>query len=383
MADTSRAVEDETVPREGALDLEVVTLVKVEDEEQKPVLEKQETAPEVDEKEALSSKPHALADEQTALSDEEEAVEHGEVALSEEKKAFGVVKAAFEAEKAAFMAEKASQASRQTADCATQTDEMEVKSSLLKRMVEPHLEALDERHAKRQQVIDDLLAAELDNEAGGMRSPVPDSRLGTDLGYSWSQVAEHTQEPDYAFELPLPSPAVVKGPVSASSSATGIPAAPVEVDPTANDDNYTGRSRIPARANRKRLSEPDCRVLCQFIFVEVARRRRYFAALSKEVQDRILKDVYGFYRKGNRVLKILETPFQDASTKKIYCAGCRAQSLMWDLTAEGPACGRCQAAKRVSIRVTGDGSTDPELVALPEEQQAGLGPDDVGYYVVR
>ncbi|KAK3640324.1 hypothetical protein LTR56_011922 [Elasticomyces elasticus] len=388
MADTSRPFEDEIVPREGALDLEVndkVTLVKAEDEEQKPVLEKQETASEAEKKEALTSKPRALSDEQTVLSDEEEAVEYGEVALSEEKKAFEVVKAAFEAEKAAFMTEKSLRAPRQTADCATKTDEVEVKVLLPKRKAELTLEAMDEPNAKRQRLINDILAAELEKGASSKRSTSPEHRLGCDLGYTWSQVAQHVREPDSAYELPLPGYVGVQRPEPTPSPASDVPAAqvPAGADLT-KDDEYTGQTRIPAR-NRKRLSRSEISELCQFIFVKVAGRRRYFTALSKEVQDRILQDVYAFYRKSNfkGFLRILESPLQSASTKKVHCAGCRAHALMLDVKIKGPACGRCQAGKRLSIRVTDDGSADPELVPLPEEKRAGLGPEDLGYYVVR
>ncbi|KAK4961999.1 hypothetical protein LTR10_002493 [Elasticomyces elasticus] len=384
MTDTSRAVEDETV---GALDLEVnekVMLVKAEDEEQKPVLGKQETPPETDEKEALASKPHALSNKQTALSDEEEAIDYGEIALSEEKKAFEVVKAAFEAEKAAFMAERALRAPRQTADCATQTEKVEVKVSIPKRKAELTLETMDEPSAKRQRLIDEILAAELEKGASSKRFPSPEHEVGCDLGYTWSQVAQHVREPDSAFELPLPSYVGVERTGTAPSPASDVPAAqaPAGADRT-EDDDYTGQTRIPAR-NRKRLTRSEISELCQFIFVKVAGRRRYFITLSKEVQDRILQDVYAFYRKSNKnFLKILESPLQSASNKRVYCAGCRANALIGDIKIEGPACGRCQAGKRLSIRVTDDGSADPELVPLPEEKRAGLGPEDLGYYVVR
>ncbi|KAK5727521.1 hypothetical protein LTR15_003420 [Elasticomyces elasticus] len=191
---------------------------------------------------------------------------------------------------------------------------------------------MDEPGSKRQRLINDILAAELEKGASSKRSTSPEHRLGCDLGHTWSQVAQHVREPDSAYEIPLPGYVGVERPVTTPSPASDIPAAqvPAGADLT-EDDDYIGQTRIPAR-NRKRLSRSEISELCQFIFVKVAGRRRYFTALSKEVQDRILQDVYAFYRKSNfkGFLRILESPLQSASTKKVHCAGCRAYSLMLD-----------------------------------------------------
>ncbi|KAK3657846.1 hypothetical protein LTR56_002228 [Elasticomyces elasticus] len=364
---------------------EKVTPVKAENEEQKAVLEEQKTASGADEKKPLSTKTEVLSDEQIVLSGEREAIEGERMALSEEKKAFEIVKAAFEVEKAAFTAERASQSRRQTVDCGVQTEEVEVTSPLPKRKVEPASD-LDQPIAKRQRVIEDLLAAELATQSSvDMRATLSRDSLSR----AWSQHA--LPGPSAAtFEMPPPSPAVKLSvaDIATPNLAANIPAAPrADMDVTeeeGEDDEYSGPSRVPRRVDRKLHTPTQSNALCQFVFVNVAGRRRYFAALSQEVQARVLKDVRSFYLKGDKATPkryhILE--LTSPSANKTICAGCRAHGNTTSMTATGPACGICQSAKRVSVRVAGDGSADPELVALPDEKRAGLGPDDLGYYVV-
>ncbi|KAK5685522.1 hypothetical protein LTS10_003601 [Elasticomyces elasticus] len=337
MADTSSGVKVEVD--------EKVTLVKAENEEQKLVLEEEKTASGVDEKKPLSTKTEVLSDEQIALSGEIEAFEGQKVALSEEKKAFEVVKAAFEAEKAAFMAEKTSQSRRQTVDCGVQTGKVEVVSPLPKRKAD-----LDQPIAKRQRVIEDLLAAELTTQS----SVDVRATLSRDsLSQTWSQHA--LPGSDSAFEIPLPSPAVKRRTAPGTDAATSnavadVPATRADVDltgdDTAEDDSeYSGPTRIPMRVDKKLHTPAQSDALCQYIFVTVAGRRRYFASLFKEVQARVLMDVRRFYLKGDKGIP-----------KRI--------SIL-----------------EVTSKSVGDGSADPELVPLPEEKRAGLGPDVVAYYV--
>ncbi|KAK5698542.1 hypothetical protein LTR17_023565 [Elasticomyces elasticus] len=379
MADISAGVKVEVE--------EKVTPVKAESEEQKPVLEEPKTASGADEKKPLSTKTEVLSNEQIALSGEREAFEGEKAALSEEKKAFEVVKAAFEAEKAAFTVEKASRSCRQTVDYGVQTEKVEVASPLPKRKVEPASD-LDQPIAKRQRVIEDLLAAEL----AAQSSVDVSATLSRDsLSQTWSQHA--LPGSDSAFEIPLPSPAVKRRTAPGTDAATtnavaDVPATRADVDliadDNAEDDNeYSGPTRIPMRVDKKLHTPAQSDALCQYIFVNVAGRRRYFASLSKEVQARVLKDVRRFYLKGDKGnpkrISILEVTSK--SVGKAMCAGCRAHGNTTSVTATGPACDICQAANRMSIRAAGDGSADPELVALPDEKRAGLGPDDIGYYV--